>query len=109
METYIPELTVPGILGFLAPLLVAVVNQPRWSARVRRVVAILVSIVLAVFALFASGGMNEINGDPMSIIVTVLAVIGVAQVAYALLWKPTGTVAAVESATTVDKGKHEAD
>lgn len=109
METYLPELTVPGILGFLAPLLVAVVNQPRWSARVRRVMAIVVSLALAVVALFITGALNQPIEDPRAGMVVILAVIGVAQVAYALLWKPTGAVQAVEEATTVDKGKHEAD
>lgn len=109
METYIPELTVPGILGFLAPLLVAVVNQPRWSSRVRRIIAIVVSLILAVLALAITGGLSAVNGDFRSIAVAVLAVIGVAQVAYAILWKPTGITNAVESATSPTDGKHEAD
>lgn len=101
METYIPEMTVPGILGFLAPLFIAAVNQPRFSATVRRIIAIVASVVIALVALFVTGSLSFDTADPVGIFTVIFAVIGVAQLAYAVLWKPTGVVAKVEEITTV--------
>lgn len=103
-----PELTIAGILGFLAPLLVAVVNQPRFSPLVRRIIAIIVSIALALVALLVSGTFI-VPSDPRGIGITILAVIGIAQIAYGLVWKPAGLTDQLEAATSPRTGVIEMD
>lgn len=94
-----PELTIAGILGFLAPLLVAIVNQPRFSPMVRRIIAIVVSVLLALVAMLISGTFI-VPTDPRGIGITILAVIGIAQIAYGLVWKPAGLTDQLEAATS---------
>lgn len=94
-----PELTIAGILGFLAPLLVAIVNQPKMSPLVRRIIAIVVSVVLALVAMLISGTFI-VPTDPRGIGITILAVIGIAQIAYGLVWKPAGLTDQLEAATS---------
>lgn len=94
-----PELTIAGILGFLAPLLVAIVNQPKFSSLVRRIIAIVVSVLLALVAMFVSGTFI-VPTDPRGVGITILAVIGIAQIAYGLIWKPSGLTDQLEAATS---------
>ena len=94
-----PELTIAGILGFLAPLLVAIVNQPKFSPLVRRIIAIVVSVLLALVAMFVSGTFI-VPTDPRGVGITILAVIGIAQIAYGLIWKPSGLTDQLEAATS---------
>lgn len=83
------------IVGAVTPFLVAVINQPGWSALVRRAVAVGVALILGVVTVAVQGGLSLSGG-----LVTVAAVLGASQAAYALVWKPTGVTSAVESATT---------
>ena len=99
MDIYMPELTIAGILGFLAPLLVAIVNQPKFSSLVRRIIAIVVSVLLALVAMFVSGTFI-VPTDPRGVGITILAVIGIAQIAYGLIWKPSGLTDQLEAATS---------
>ena len=92
-------LTVAGVLSALAPLVVALLNRPSWSAGRKQLVALAVSVGLAVVALAVTGGFT--SGQDVATVV--LAVVGATQAAYALVWKPTGVAPAVEAATSRDQ------
>lgn len=102
-----PTLTVAGILGFLAPLGIAAINQPFWSGKTRQIVAIVVSIVLAVVALLATNAFAEMELTVPGVLITLFLVIGVAQTAYALVFKPSGVAGQVETLTSPKNGRHE--
>jgi uncharacterized membrane protein len=89
-------LTLSMILGAVAPLVVAVINRPSWSSQKKQLVAVAASVVAAVVALFLTDGFNDV-GDTSAI---VLLVIGTAQAAYALIWKPTNIALAIEEKTS---------
>ncbi|MEU3455572.1 hypothetical protein ABZ671_18525 [Micromonospora sp. NPDC006766] len=82
------------LLGVINPLLVSVVNQPRWSATARQAVAIVVAVALGVVGCLADGSI----GDGMTVL-QVAAVVAVAShAAYkTVLSKVAG---AVERATS---------
>lgn len=103
MDAYIPTLTVAGVLGFLAPLASTSLNRLTWPSHVKQLVAVVVAVVFACIALLVTGGFTAIapGQDPVVYWITVaLAVIAVSQLAYSLLWKPTGVVSAVAAATS---------
>jgi hypothetical protein len=90
METYLPTLTVAGVLGFLAPLLSTALYRLTWSPQAKQLVAIGVAAVMAVIALLVTNGFRPIRDGESPVVywlVTLFAVIAVAQVAYALIWK----------------------
>lgn len=114
MDVYIPTLTVAGVLGFLAPLVSTAINRLTWPAHVKQIVAVVVSAVLAVMALLVTGGFTARapGQDPVVYwLLVAFAVIAVSQLAYALVWKPTGvdaklavvTSSAAERATFVNQ------
>jgi hypothetical protein len=85
------------LVGAIVPVLVAVVNQPGWNATVRRIVAVGVSLVIGLGTVVAQG---LADFSPAGALVTIAAVVGAAQAAYALIWKPSGTTDSVERATS---------
>lgn len=87
------------LLGVLAPLLTAVVNQPRWSKPARQTVAILVAVALGVAGCLADGSL----GDGMTVL-QVIAVVAVAsQASYkTLLQHVAGKVEAATSRRDYD-------
>jgi hypothetical protein len=103
METYLPTLTVAGVLGFVAPLLSTALYKLTWSSKVKQLVAAVVAIVLGLFALLITGGIAPpVEGqDPVVWGGTVLlAVIGVSQLAYGLLWKNSAVDAKIATITS---------
>lgn len=97
------EMTTPELwavlVGFLTPLLVAVVKQPRWSKQQKQVISIVVAVVVGVLNLLAQGVLNEASFTPSGALATLVLVLGASQGAYALLWKPTGVSDRIEVAT----------
>lgn len=92
MEQFLPTLTVAGVLGFLAPLLASTLKKSTWPSKVNQIVALLVSVALAVVALLVTGGFKAIPVDQDPVIYWILvclAVIAVAQIAYKLVWQGT--------------------
>lgn len=76
--------TTAGLLvGLLAPLLTAVVQQPRWSNTVRRVVAVAVAVVLGLLTCLAQGTLD--NGD--DVLGAILTVLIASQATYRTLWR----------------------
>lgn len=78
------------LLAFFAPYAIALINSPHWKAGSKRLVAIVVSIVLALIVLV---GYYLMTGDILpSWPVLVLLAITVTQAAFTLLWSSTKTV-----------------
>lgn len=110
MDAYLPTLTVAGVLGFLAPLASTAIKRLTWSGTVKQIVAAVVSIAAAVIAMLVT---NAIKPPlPAEDLVTywitlALSVIAVSQLAYSLIWKPTGVDAklAAATATAAEKAK----
>lgn len=87
------------IIGFVTPLLVAVVNQPQWTRNQKRVLAVGVSVIVGVLNLVAQGAFTEQSLTWSGALASLVLVIGAAQASYALLWKPSGVAETVEAAT----------
>lgn len=90
METYLPTLTVAGVLAFLAPLLSTAVYKLTASPKVKQIVTIAVAAVLAVIALLVTNGFTLPTDGQSPVIYWLLIlfqVIAVAQIAYTLVWK----------------------
>lgn len=83
------------LLGVISPLGIAVVQQTYWSKAVKQAVLVVVSLVLGVVTVAASGQFN-----PGDLVTTFVLVLVAAQVAYKAAWKPSGVTAKIESATT---------
>lgn len=109
MNEYTPELSVVGIVGFLVPFVVSLINRPSMKSSTRRWVSVGVSVVLAVIALLAVGGFTDVTVDsPQQIIVVALGVLGVAQFVYTALQSSMPRVLpAVEVATSPHDSKIE--
>ena len=88
------------IVGVLTPFLVSVVNQPGWSRQRRQIVAVAVSLLIGVGTVVIGGTVSNWSLAPSELVVVVAAVVGAAQAAYALIWKPTGAAGRVEAATS---------
>jgi len=83
------------IVGFIAPVLVSVVQQPRWSARTRVTVVVLSSILLGAGTAAVTG---EMTGR--TLVSSILVVLVTAIATYQSIWKASGIAAAIESATS---------
>lgn len=86
-----------GIVGILAPLLTAVVQQPTWSTQVRRIVAVVIALVLGA-ATAAVGGQL---GDGSTLLTALAAVLVASQATYGTLWG--AATQAIEQATSPSK------
>lgn len=84
------------ILGVLSPLLISVVQQPRWSDSVRAFLTLVFSVVIGVVTVLANGGLEDVSGV-LGIIALVLVA---ANTAYRNFWKPTGIAPGIEQATS---------
>ncbi|QPX62636.1 membrane protein [Arthrobacter phage Wollypog] len=106
METYLPTLTVAGVLGFLAPLLSTALSKLTWKPQVKQLVAVLVSVAMAVVALLVTNGFAppQEGQDPVVYwILIAFAVIAVSQLAFSLVWRPTEVEAKIAVATASAK------
>jgi hypothetical protein len=84
------------ILGVLTPLVVAVVQQPRWGTRYRAVVAAVAAVIVGVVTVLANGTWQDASGT-LGIIALVLVA---SNTAYKTLWKPTGVAPLIEAKTS---------
>lgn len=92
MEIALPVIPagVLTLLSFFAPYAIALINHPGWKSGSKRLVAIVVSIVLALIVLV---GYYLMTGDMLpSWPVLVLLAIIVTQAAFTLLWSSAKTV-----------------
>jgi hypothetical protein len=94
METVKDTASWGALIGALLPFLIAIVQQPRWSSGFRQIIAVVVSVIAGVGTVLVSG-----NFDVQNWLVTLVAVIGAAQAAYALVWRPTNVAPTIEAKT----------
>jgi uncharacterized membrane protein len=102
MSEFLPTLTVAGVLAILAPLGTTALKRLTWPGHIKQLVAVFVAILVALFAITVTDGWNDIPGteNPMIYVLTaILVVIAVAQLAFKLIWEPTGVEAKLAAAT----------
>lgn len=82
-------------LGYVLPLAIAFVNQPRWASWAKGVVMLVVATGDGLGTAYFG---NEFHGKPVVTCILVAAIaIGVA---YHTVWKPSGIAAALERVTS---------
>jgi hypothetical protein len=85
--------TLGVILAFFAPFITAVINRPSTASWVKQLIALAVAVAMAAIALAVTGGFNH-----QGVYTVFLAMIGVSQAAYTLIWKPSGAAPKIEAA-----------
>jgi hypothetical protein len=83
------------LVGFLMPLLVALVNQSHWSKPLRAIVSFAICIVVAIADVLIQG-----NWNGHALTRTLVLVAFVAYTSYQLFWKPSAIAPAIEAATS---------
>lgn len=83
------------IVGFASPLLIAVVQQPKWSNATRAVVTALIAVLLGLGTAYFN---DMFSGQ--DIVGSVLVVLVSAITTYKGLWHPVGLAPAIENATS---------
>lgn len=84
-----------ALVGFLLPNVIALVNQARWPARAKALVAFAACAAAALLTTWVAGSL--VPGD---LVFSALIIFGAAQVSYQQLWHPTGVAPAIEQATS---------
>lgn len=82
-------------VGFFSPLVIAVIQQSRWSQRRQSVVAFVFYLAVAFVTTWLNGIFSAVG-----VVTAVLVVFVVAANAYKALWKPTGIAPAIQAATS---------
>ncbi|MFJ4342688.1 hypothetical protein [Streptomyces sp. NPDC088915] len=96
-------IAVASAVGSVLPLLTAVVQQPFWSARAKRVVAVVVALLAGVVTVASTSGTDQFtHGLPT--LGTILAVLAASQTAHDLVWKPSKITTKIESVTSPKQG-----
>lgn len=83
------------LVGFLMPILVALVNQTHWSKPLRAIVSFAICIVVAIADVLIQGNWN---GHDLTR--TLVLVAFVAYTSYTLFWKPSAIAPSIEAATS---------
>lgn len=102
LTEFIPTMSVAGILAIIAPLAAQTINKLTFSAQIKQLVAVAVSIIFAVFALVATDGISLIphtENPAVWVCTLILVVIAISQLAYQLIWKRTGVIDKIAVAT----------
>ena len=84
-----------ALAAFFMPPVMAVINQPKWSAQLKSLLAFAVSVGVAFVSVWVAGDFNAED-----IISSVLVTLTVAQSTYHGFWKPTGIAPGIEAGTT---------
>jgi hypothetical protein len=83
-----------GLVGFLLPLVIAMVQQERWRPQVRAAIGFAVCLAAALLTVWAEG---ELTGkDYLSAAIIIFTV---AKASYVTFWKSTGIAPAIEHHT----------
>lgn len=85
-----------ALIGTLAPLFIAIVQQPRWTGSTRVVVSIIASAILGFGTAAAAGDLSS----PKEIGTAALAVLLATMTTYRNIWKPSGIASAIETKTS---------
>jgi hypothetical protein len=87
------------IIGFVMPLLIAVVQRSTWTQTVRALVMAVSSIVAGGLTAYFAGDLNGVD------VTTTILLIGVTAIAsYKGFWSPTGVAPKIEAATSPKPG-----
>ncbi|MEE1764429.1 hypothetical protein [Streptomyces sp. SP18BB07] len=97
--TTLESLSTGAQVGAVLPLLTAVVQQPAWSAKAKKVVAVLAALLGGVVAVAASGGWGQFQHGQLTA-ATLLGVLAASQTSYDLVWKPSKLAPMIEALTT---------
>lgn len=90
-------------VGVFSPPVISLIQQSRWSARRKSLVAFGFYLVVAAVTAYVLGLFN--TGDFFRLALLIFLAGGAS---YQTLWKPTGLSPAIESATSQRAGRHEA-
>lgn len=85
-----------AIAAAVLPPIIAFINQRHWPTQVKGLVALLTCFLYGLVVLIVRGTLDFTNWRN-----TVLAVAGVAFVAYKVWWQPSGIAPAIEDTTTL--------
>ena len=85
-----------AIGGVAMPFLIAIINQSRWSPKLRGLVAFAACLGAAALLAMLHGTLTLTHWRDTAILVT-----GAAMVMYHSLWKPSGLAPAIEDATSL--------
>lgn len=85
-------------VGGLLPLLIAVVNQPHWSARTRTILAVIVSGLSGLVTYVTENGL--VFESTSSVVTVVVGIILTSVTAYQTIWKPSGVARKIENITS---------
>ncbi|MFE3644878.1 hypothetical protein ACFXOM_28530 [Streptomyces sp. NPDC059169] len=99
MSATLEALSAGGQVGAVLPLLTAVVQRPAWSAKYKKIVAVVAALVAGVFAMAADGGWAQFQHGQLTA-ATLLGVLAASQTSYDLVWKPSKLAPMIESLTT---------
>ena len=84
-----------AVVGFVMPPLLAIVQQPGWTAQVRSIVMFVASIVAGAGTVYFMG-----QWDTTNLVTTILFVTVTAIATYKGLWVPTKVAPAIEVKTS---------
>lgn len=83
------------VIGFFMPIIVAAIQQPKWSSGARAVITFLVCVIAGGVTVYFKGGFTGQRIGTSALLILVAAI-----ATYKGLWQPTGIAPAVEKATT---------
>ena len=90
-------------LGYVLPLAIAVVAQPRWTGAVKGLLMLAVAVLDGLGTAYFNG---QFDGKPIITCILIAAVaIGVA---YHTVWRPSGIAPGIERATSTGGPRHAA-
>lgn len=92
------------ILGVIAPLLISVVQQPKFTGATRSVIAVAAAAVIGVLTVLSTG-----DFDPSNLLTTFAVTLVASHAAYESFYKPTGLADVVEFKTSTAKSRGEYD
>jgi len=84
------------IVGFFSPIVLSVIQQPKWSERVQSIVAFVYSLIAGAITAYFSGAFDSVANAVTAILLVLVATIAF----YKGFWKPTGVSPAIEGATS---------
>lgn len=87
------------LVGIFTPMLVSVVQQPKWTKRTRSIVAVAASVVVGLLTSLANGLLSNNDQTPRSVLSTIALVLVASQGSYQL-FKTSGVSAKIENATS---------
>ncbi|MBG7704906.1 hypothetical protein HCJ76_44295 [Streptomyces sp. MC1] len=99
MSSTLEVIGIGSLTGSLLPPLTAIVQKPKWSANVKRIVAVIAAALGGIITVASTGGLNEFT-QPITALGGIAAVIAASQTTYDLIWKPSKIAPTVEAATS---------